>query len=64
MPFEAMCAGQSLTIPIEGDIFDLVVVYDIWISGRVGVGIGLLFSLVPAPAIIVGLTITNLPSFC
>ena len=42
MPLEANTAGERLTVPIEGDVFNLVVVYDVWLSSCIRVGIELL----------------------
>ena len=42
MPFEADAVGERLTVPVKGDVFNLVVVYDVGLSSRIGVCIELL----------------------
>ena len=42
MPFQADATGQRLTVPIEGYVFNLVVVYDVWLRSCIRVGIELL----------------------
>ena len=44
MSFKAYGAGESLTGPVYRDTFQLVIVYDVRLSSRIGVGIQLLFT--------------------